>query len=147
MLDESLWEQAATFHGHKCPGLAIGFKACEGAIAELGLDGSHLPGVDEGLVCVSAVDTCPVDAARFLLGCTEDRGNLVIRLGRDMAFSFFAPAAGKRVRLVLTASRPESMSRADYIAYLLEHPYDELFSVGEPGFEPADLDLLGADLP
>ena len=145
MLDESLWEQAAAFHGHKCPGLAIGFKVVEGAIAELGLDGSHLPGVDEGVVCVAEVDTCPVDAARFLLGCTEKRSNLIIRLSKDMAFSFFVRATGKRVRLVLTASRPESMSRADFITYLLEHPYDELFSVEEPGFELAELDLPGAE--
>ena len=26
-MNQELWEKAAAFHGHKCPGLAIGFKA------------------------------------------------------------------------------------------------------------------------
>lgn len=37
MLSLNYWEKAAAFHGHTCPGLAIGFKAWRGAIAELGL--------------------------------------------------------------------------------------------------------------
>ena len=36
MLSLNYWEKAAAFHGHTCPGLAIGFKAVEGAIAEFG---------------------------------------------------------------------------------------------------------------
>ena len=31
MLDTAYWDKAADFHGHKGPGLAIGFKAVEGA--------------------------------------------------------------------------------------------------------------------
>ena len=53
MLDMHYWEKASAFHGHKCPGLAIGFKAVEGAIAELGLSDDDLPAVDEEIVCVT----------------------------------------------------------------------------------------------
>ena len=49
MLSLNYWEKAAAFHGHTCPGLAIGFKAVEGAIAELGLDDTQLPAIDARL--------------------------------------------------------------------------------------------------
>lgn len=26
------WERCVEFHGHECPGLAMGFKACEAAV-------------------------------------------------------------------------------------------------------------------
>lgn len=31
------WERCVEFHGHACPGLATGFRACEAAMARLGL--------------------------------------------------------------------------------------------------------------
>ena len=43
---EPLWQKAAAFHGHVCPGLAIGFKACEAAMKVMGVTGSK----DEELV-------------------------------------------------------------------------------------------------
>ncbi len=92
MLDETLWHKVATFHGHMCPGLAIGFKACEGAIEELGLDVSKLPAVNEEVVCVTENDACGVDAVQVLLGCTYGKSNLIPRLRGKMAFSFFSYA-------------------------------------------------------
>ena len=46
---EPLWQKAAAFHGHVCPGLAIGFKACEAAMKVMGVTGSK----DEELVCIT----------------------------------------------------------------------------------------------
>lgn len=142
MLDESLWQKTAAFHGHMCPGLAIGFKACEGAIEELGLDASKLPAIDEEVVCVTENDACGVDAVQILLGCTYGKSNLIPRLRGKMAFSFFVRDTDKRVRLVLTAENDGSMDRNEFQSYLLEHPYSELFSIGEPDYdlpEPARL--------
>lgn len=141
MLDESLWLKVADFHGHQCPGLAIGFKACEGALAELGLDASRLPAVDEEIVCVTENDACGVDAVQVLLGCTFGKSNLIPRLRGKMAFSFFVRGTDRRVRLVLEAKN-EHMSRAEYQDYLLSTPYDRLFKVEQPSYglpEPARL--------
>lgn len=141
MLDESLWLKVADFHGHQCPGLAIGFKACEGALAELGLDASRLPAVDEEIVCVTENDACGVDAVQVLLGCTFGKSNLIPRLRGKMAFSFFVRGADRQVRLVLEAKN-EHMSRAEYQDYLLSTPYDQLFKVEQPSYglpEPARL--------
>ncbi len=141
MLSESLWESVVGFHGHQCPGLAIGFKACEGAIAELGLDASRLPAIDEEIVCVTENDACGVDAVQVLLGCTYGKANLIPRLRGKMAFSFFVRDTDRRVRLVLDAKNYD-MSREEYQNHLLSTPYDRLFKVGEPSYalpEPARL--------
>lgn len=142
MLDETLWRAVADFHGHMCPGLAIGFKACEGAIEELGLDVSKLPAVDEEVVCVTENDACGVDAVQVLLGCTYGKSNLIPRLRGKMAFSFFVRGTDKSVRLVLKAENDGSMSRNEFQSFLLSAPYGELFEIKSPDYalpEPARL--------
>jgi formylmethanofuran dehydrogenase subunit E len=39
-MDKILWETAVKFHSHECPGLAIGFKACERQFQEYILNAS-----------------------------------------------------------------------------------------------------------
>ena len=46
-MDKQLWEKAVAFHGHECPGLAIGFRACEAVQEKMGLKFSQ----DEEVVC------------------------------------------------------------------------------------------------
>lgn len=92
-LPREYWERAVAFHGHECPGLAIGFKAVEGVIAEFGLDASQLPAIDEELVCITENDACCVDAIQSLLGCTFGKANLIPRLRGKMAFSFYVRGA------------------------------------------------------
>ena len=135
MLQLDYWKKAAAFHGHECPGLAIGFKACEGAIAELGLDDSHLPALDEEIVCVTENDACCVDAIQALLGCTYGKANLVPRLRGKMAFSFFDRSNGKAVRLCLKPDCGAGMTREGYQAHLLETPYADLFDVVMPAYD------------
>lgn len=136
MLSLDYWDRAAAFHGHTCPGLAIGFKAVEGAIAELGLDDTQLPAIDEELVCVTENDACCVDAIQCLLGCTYGKANLIPRLRGKMTFTFFVRdengSAGKAVRLFLKPEAGEGMSRDEYQNYLLNTPYAELFEILEP---------------
>lgn len=142
MLDETMWRKVAEFHGHMCPGLAIGFKACEGAVAELGLDASQLPATDEEVVCVTENDACGVDAVQMLLGCTYGKSNLIPRLRGKMAFSFFVRGTGKRVRLVLKAESGDNMSRDEFQSFLLNTPYGKLFDIKTPAYdlpEPARL--------
>ena len=48
-MDQQLWEKAIAFHGHACPGLAIGVRAATEAIKRLNLSFSE----DEEVVCVT----------------------------------------------------------------------------------------------
>ena len=61
-MDQQLWQKCVEFHGHECPGLAIGFKACEAAKKKLGIGFSK----DEEIVCITESDAC-VDAVQVSL--------------------------------------------------------------------------------
>ncbi len=140
MLDKKYYEKVIAFHGHQCPGLTIGFKAVEAAIGELGLKADALPAVDEEIVCVTENDACCVDAIQVLLGCTYGKSNLIPRIRGKMAFTFFKRNDASGVRIVLKPGLGDGKSRDEYIQFLLETPYTELFEIKEPTFalpEPA----------
>lgn len=135
MLTQEHLDKVAAFHGHICPGMLIGFKAVEGAIAELGLNGDALPAIDEEIVAVVENDACGVDAVQVLLGCTFGKSNLITRIRGKMAFSFFSRETGKRVRLILKSGCGAGMERSEFSDYLFSHPYTELFDIMKPGYE------------
>ncbi len=82
------------FHGHSCPGLAIGIRAAELAINRFGRS------VDEEIVSVVETDMCAVDAIQFLLGCTFGKGNLIHLDYGKSAFTFHSRQKGKSIRIV-----------------------------------------------
>ncbi|MFB0919642.1 MAG: FmdE family protein [Oscillospiraceae bacterium] len=128
--DKDKWEKAVKFHGHECPGLAVGFKACQ-ALEE------HIPtnaAVDEELVCITENDTCAVDAVQSLLGCTFGKGNLIYKPMGKMAFNFYFRKSGESVRLYFKFDGRD-MTREERLNYLLNAPTDELFSLTKPVFE------------
>lgn len=131
---EKDWERCAAFHGHKCGGLAIGFKAASYASDLLGKDFSE----DEELVCVSENDACGVDAIQVLLGCSVGKGNLLFHMRGKQAFSFYDREGGKSFRLVLNDA-PEGTE--DMMEYFLSADPKDLFTVKEarPIPEPAEV--------
>jgi formylmethanofuran dehydrogenase subunit E len=136
-MQPELWEKAVAFHGHKCPGLAIGVRAAEIVMEKFSAGRSE----DEELVCVTENDACGVDGIQAVLGCTFGKGNLLYRPTGKQAYSFFDRKSGQKLRLVLRPFQKE-MDRAARIRYILEAPAEELFSLGEPAFalpEPARL--------
>ena len=94
---QQLWEKAAAFHGHVCPGLTIGYRAALYAIDLLELTFSK----DEQVVCITENDACGVDAIQAILGCSVGKGNLLFHMRGKQAFSFYNRKTGKAVRLML----------------------------------------------
>ncbi|NYT02664.1 MAG: formylmethanofuran dehydrogenase [Methanosarcinales archaeon] len=71
-MDEDL-KRAVEFHGHMCPGLAIGYR-----VAKYVKD--HYPrSGDEELVAIVENNSCSVDAIQDVLGCTFGKGNLIFK--------------------------------------------------------------------
>ncbi len=93
-----LIEATIRFHGHMCPGLAIGIRAAEIALREVGRDG------DEEIVAVVETDMCGVDAVQYLTGCTFGKGNLLHLDYGKSAFSFYRRSDGKSLRVVAKPS-------------------------------------------
>lgn len=125
----SLFEKSAEFHGHKCPGLAIGVRAAVEAQKILGIDYSQ----DEEIVCVTENDACGVDGIQVILGCSAGKGNLIFRIRGKQAYSFFNRKSGEKVRLVLK-SFPQMESREAKQNYILDAPLNEVFEIKKPGY-------------
>jgi formylmethanofuran dehydrogenase subunit E len=104
------YEDAVAFHGHTCPGLALGYRAAVRALAALYAERS----VDEDLVAIVENDACGIDAVQVIAGCSVGKGNLILRdLGKH-AYTFINRRTGRAIRLV---QRPEPIiSRIDPIA-------------------------------
>jgi len=103
-ISQELIQKTIDFHGHSCPGLAIGIRASEVALREVG------PSSDEEVVAVVENDNCAVDAIQFLLSCTYGKGNLVHLDYGKLAFSFYRRSDGKAIRIV---AKPGTFGRQD----------------------------------
>lgn len=119
-----MWEECIKFHGHVCPGLAIGYAASIGVKDLLDLEFS----LDEEVVCITENDACGVDAIQVVLGCTFGKGNLIFKdLGKS-AYNFYNRSTDKSVRLVLKEI-PENLTREEKIDYLLHKNVEDLFLI------------------
>lgn len=128
-MDKELWEKCVAFHGHECPGLAIGFRACEAAIQKLNLTFS----IDEEVVCVTENNACGVDAVQYMTGCTFGKGNLVFRDRGKQAFTFFRRDTNEGIRIVLKAFNV-GKNRKEWQEYLLNAPLEDIFDFKQPGY-------------
>ncbi len=150
-IDPTTIEDIVRFHGHMCPGLAMGIRAAEAALREVGPHSS-----DEELVALTETDMCAVDAIQYLTGCTFGKGNLIHLDHGKNAYTFVRRSDGKAIRL---SARPgafgrspeqEELSarvgegsateeeraryeevRAEHVEAILRAPEDELYAVEE----------------
>lgn len=97
-LTPELIKATTDFHGHWCPGLAVGIRAAEWAMQSMGAS------PDEEVVAVVETDMCGVDAIQYLTGCTFGKGNLIHKDYGKNAFTFYRRADGKAARLVARPS-------------------------------------------
>lgn len=129
-MDQKLWEKSVEFHGHHCPGLAIGVRASMEAIKKLNIGFSE----DEEVVCITENDACGVDGIQVILGCSAGKGNLIFRNRGKQAFSIFNRTTGESLRLVLKAL-PE-MGRDEMEDFILNEPdATKVFDFKRPDYE------------
>jgi formylmethanofuran dehydrogenase subunit E len=90
---EKDFKKAAEFHGHICPGLAIGYRVAKYAK-------EHYPrSKDEELVCIAENKSCSVDAVQSLLGCTAGKGNLLFLDNGKQVFTFYSRDQDRALRI------------------------------------------------
>lgn len=83
------------FHGHLCPGLALGYRIAKAAMREL----DAVRPQDEDLVAVVENDSCAVDAIQYITGCTFGKGNLIFLDYGKHVYTFHNRSTGKAVRI------------------------------------------------
>ena len=123
------------FHGHSCPGLAIGYKVVKAAIENGGLKKAG----DEELVAIVENNSCSVDAVQFLLNCTFGKGNLVFRDYGKQVFTFAQRTTGKAIRVSMlpgAIDHPEDLTeeerrefREKMVEKILNLPWEKLVKV------------------
>ncbi len=100
------WEIVVEFHGHSCPGLAVGYRVAQIALREL----KELRSPDEELVAVVENDACGVDAIMLLTGCTLGKGNLIFRDYGKQVYTIGSRNSGRALRISVNGEalyRPE----------------------------------------
>ncbi len=96
-IDRDTIAKTIAFHGHSCPGLAMGIRVAERALTEF----ERAP--DEEVVAVVETDMCAVDAVQYLTGCTFGKGNLIHLDYGKSAFTFHRRSDGKGIRILTRA--------------------------------------------
>jgi len=118
------------FHGHSCPGLAIGYKM---TLAALDFLQTTRP-KDEELVAIVENDACGVDAVQYISGCTFGKGNLIFKDFGKMVYTFYDRGSKRAVRVSRKTSQKEKLnniSKENKINTILENDFDELFEIRE----------------
>ncbi len=89
------------FHGHTCPGLALGYRVANLALKELGLRAR-----DEELVAIVENNSCAVDAIQFICGCTFGKGNLIFKDFGKQVYTFIRRPHSEAVRIAVKWQPP-----------------------------------------
>ena len=146
------FEDAVAFHGHTCPGIAIGYRVSQIALEMFDYD----PTKDEDLVCIAENDACSVDGIQFVSGCTLGKGNLIFRDYGKQVYTFIPrdgtealrislknsasmetvcpEAIGVRAKVFAGTATPEEVDiyakgRSDLVDHYLHAPAEELFTI------------------
>ncbi len=94
-MEKTPWEKTVEFHGHSCPGLAVGYRVALTALGGLG----EMRSPDEELVAVVENDACGVDAIMLLTGCTLGKGNLLYRDHGKQVYTFGSRSSNRALRI------------------------------------------------
>ncbi|MFX0047169.1 MAG: FmdE family protein [Candidatus Hermodarchaeota archaeon] len=128
-----LMKKATMFHGHICPGIAIGVVVSKYAL-EHGFE--HSP--DEELVAIVETDNCSVDALQALLGTTYGKGNLIHKDYGKSNYKIYSRKNKKAIRLALksTILNDKKLPRDEKIQKLLSMEPENVFDIRNIEYDP-----------
>lgn len=124
------FERLVEFHGHSCPGLAIGYRMALAALQYL----SEKRALDEELVAIVENDACGVDALQCITGCTFGKGNLIFKDYGKQVYTLYCRKSRKGVRVVFKEDDIPEDIRADrdqYSKWLQTTPETYFIALGE----------------
>jgi len=95
------YDEVVEFHGHSCPGLALGYRVSVKVLSEF-----RGRAEDEELVAIVENNSCAVDAIQVMTGCTFGKGNLIFRDYGKQVYTFLRRPSGKGIRISVDWKRP-----------------------------------------
>ena len=133
------YQQIIEFHGHSCPGLAMGYRMAAAAMDVLNKTRAE----DEELVAIVENNACGVDALQCLSGCTFGKGNLLFRDYGKQVYTVYSRSSRKGVRVCFKVQDiPQALrdDRERFTQWVLSAPQAEILAVAAvniPEPEPA----------
>lgn len=97
------FDEVVNFHGHTCPGLALGYRVAKAALIVLKTEKMSQ---DEEIVAIVENDSCAVDAVQVVTGCTFGKGNLIFRDYGKQVYTFLKRPSGDAVRISIDFEPP-----------------------------------------
>lgn len=126
------WEKAAEFHGHYCPGLAIGYRVAQTAMKKLGISRDS----DEQLIAIVENDSCAIDAIQVITGCTVGKGNMIIKNTGKQVYLIAKRNDSKAIRIsVKYNDQKTDVNKEERIAQIMNASAEEIFNISELEFE------------
>lgn len=127
---DATYKDMIAFHGHSCPGLAIGYRMTKAALDFL----SGLRAKDEELVAIVENNACGVDALQYISGCTFGKGNLIFKDYGKHVYTLYDRKTKRGVRVCFkNRAVPQALrnDREKFIDWLLSVPDEEIVSLKE----------------
>jgi formylmethanofuran dehydrogenase subunit E len=95
------YDDVVDFHGHSCPGLALGYRVSLRALKEM-----KSRSADEEIVAIVENNSCAVDAIQVMTGCSFGKGNLIFRDYGKQVYTFMMRPSGGSIRIAVDWKRP-----------------------------------------
>ncbi len=122
------YAEIVKFHGHECPGLAIGFRMASAGMKAI----ESLRAEDEEIVSIVENDACGVDALQCITGCTFGKGNLIFHDYGKHVYTIYSRSLRKGVRVVFHFNVVPDNIREDrnvFAEWILSAPQESILSV------------------
>ena len=126
------YEEVVKFHGHSCPGLAMGYRLTIAALDKLDI----LRSEDEEIVAIVENNACGTDAVQYLSGCTFGKGNFIFHDYGKMVYTFICRKSGRAIRAsrnpeFLKKVRKDETSREELIELILKSSDEDFATLEE----------------
>ncbi len=128
------YDEIVKFHGHACPGLAIGYRMTLAGMERL----AAVRAADEELVAIVENDACGVDALQCLSGCTFGKGNLLFRDYGKQVYTLYCRRSRRGVRVLYHGrGMPEAFrgDRGKSADWILSAPRTDLIDLADVTIE------------
>jgi formylmethanofuran dehydrogenase subunit E len=144
METKDLMKKATIFHGHICPGIAIGVLAAK-LFLKYGFE--HSP--DEELVAIVETNNCSVDALQAILSTTYGKGNLIHNDYGKNNYTIYSRKKQKAIKLSLKPSvlDDKKRSRDEKIQMLLSLEPEDVFNIKEVEYVPPSMAIVEDSVP
>jgi len=122
------FSEIVKFHGHNCPGLAIGYRMACAAMKAL----DTCRAADDEIVAIVENDACGVDALQYVSGCTFGKGNLLFHDYGKQVYTLYSRLTGRGVRVVFHRNElPQELNndKTSLIEYVLNSPDQQILSI------------------